>query len=573
MELHLNAFSALVGANNVGKSNILNAIHWFVRPDKLEKSHFNESSNAIIIEGDIAGISTELLDALDSSHASRLRRFVGNEMISFRRTMEQPGAGSTATLEVWNPETQAFEVNPTGIPSAISALFPEPVRVEAMVDAPEDAAKNKTTTTLGKLLAKLSVPVEEGQGARLNELFGEVGKLFSSEGENRAEELKEFDRDATQAVQDYFPGIGISVHFPQPSLPELFKSGTVRVKEDGADESREFSELGHGAQRSIQMAMVQLLAARAKRDSDSPRCTLLLIDEPELYLHPQAIEQVRRSLKKLSETGYQVVFSTHSPLLIDRGDLSETNIVYKPDLRTGTKVNKRVSESVREVLEGDALKQSQVLFELGNAIEILFCRKVLLVEGDTEPKVIPSLYSAVRGCSLRADKTGVVRLSGSGDTGKALQVLKVIGVNARALVDLDFAFKQAVRSGLIEEGNPHRQAVRQWFRDHQTSHEITLCDEGFPTKQSDGGAERAYQKMAQDGANAESIQSLHDELKAKAVWLWRKGSIEQVMGIDHKNDPTAMTCKCLDLENKGPTALAEEEECRAFCEWLAAPSY
>ena len=278
LELQMSAFSPLVGENNVGKSNILNAIQWFVKPDKLEKSHFNKISEAIVVEGEIACISDELLDVLDISHANRLRPFVSNGVITLKRSMERPGAASSAKLEVFNPESRTFEVNPTGIPAAISALFPEPVRVEAMVDAPEDAAKNKTTTTLGKLLAKLSTPIEEGQGARLNELFSEVGKLLSAEGTNRAEELKEFDRDATQAIQDYFPGISISVHFPQPSLPELFKSGTVRVKEGDAAESREFAELGHGAQRSIQMAMVQLLAARARRDNNAPRCTLLLID-------------------------------------------------------------------------------------------------------------------------------------------------------------------------------------------------------------------------------------------------------------------------------------------------------
>lgn len=231
-------------------------------------------------------------------------------------------------------------------------------------------------------------------------------------------------------------------------------------------------------------------------------------------------------------------------------------------------MNKRVSESVRDIMDCDAVKQAQVLFELGNAIEILFCRKVLLVEGDTEPKVLPSLYSAIRGCSLRADKTGVVRMSGSGGIGKALQILRAMGVNARPLVDLDFAFKQAVRSGLIEEDNPQRLTVKQWSHDHQNTHGITLCDEGLPTKKSDGGAEGAYQKMAKDRTNIPGIQSLHDQLKSKGVWLWRKGSIEQVMGIDHKNDPAAMTGKCLELESIGIAALAEPEECRAFCDWL-----
>jgi len=52
------------------------------------------------------------------------------------------------------------------------------------------------------------------------------------------------------------------------------------------------------------------------------------------------------------------------------------------------------------------------------------------------------------------------------------------------------------------------------------------------------------------------------------IELWRKGSIEQMIGIDVKNDPTAIPQKCLDLQEQGGGALDYEDECGAFCEWL-----
>jgi putative ATP-dependent endonuclease of OLD family len=570
LELYLSPFTALVGENNTGKSNILNAIQWFVKPDKLDKDHFYDPQSPIEIEGEIIGITDEILNALADSHAGRLRPYVKNQKLVIRRRMESPGAASTAKLEIRDPASGNFDPNPTGIPAAILALFPDPVRVEAMVDAPEDASKNKSTSTLGKLLAKLSEPVERGQGKRLSEIFDEVGKIMSASGQDRAEELLEFDRDASAAVQEFFPGIDLSIHFPPPVLSDLFKSGTVLVKEEGANGHRKFEELGHGAQRSIQMALVQLLASRVRQSQETPRCTLLLIDEPELYLHPQAIEQTRMSLKRLASAGYQVVFSTHSPLLVDSEDMPDASIISKPDVFTGTKANVRVRESVVEVITGDTVKQAQVLFELGNSSEVLFCRRVLLVEGHTEPRVIPSMYGAVKGRTLRADKMGIVQLSGSGDTGKALRVVQAIGISARALVDLDYAFRQAVRTGLVAADHPSRVSVRQWFQTNRDTHKFELDQEGFPTKKSTGGAEGAFRVMSKDPANEAAIQRLHDDLKSQDIWMWKKGSIEQVMGIDLKNNPTAIVSKCLELGTQGSSILAEEAECLAFCDWLCA---
>ena len=41
-------------------------------------------------------------------------------------------------------------------------------------------------------------------------------------------------------------------------IKELFKSGTIKVFEDESEEGRDVSILGHGAQRSIQMALIRL---------------------------------------------------------------------------------------------------------------------------------------------------------------------------------------------------------------------------------------------------------------------------------------------------------------------------
>ena len=314
INLKLGLLSPLVGQNNVGKSNILNAIQWLIKPSAIDSSYFREPNQDIIVQAEIEGLNDGLLnDILFEKHAERIKPFIQNERLKIRRVLP---AGlknvASAKLHVWNPATNEFVSNPNGIDGALKNLFPEPVRIEAMVDAPEDVAKNKTSSTLGRLIAQLTEPIAQQHQKEFEGIFSALTQTLSCHGENRPSELHDFDSEATEVLKSFFPGLRLSVDFPSPQLPDLLKSGTVKVIEDTDDILRDFTDLGHGAQRSIQMAMVQLLAKRSQDQSKLPRCTLLLIDEPELYLHPQAIEQVRLSLNRLSQSGLFLVRTAHS---------------------------------------------------------------------------------------------------------------------------------------------------------------------------------------------------------------------------------------------------------------------
>jgi len=64
---------------------------------------------------------------------------------------------------------------------------------------------------------------------------------------------------------------------------------------------------------------------------------IILIDEPGSYLHPKAQDDVLKFLEKLSEKN-QIIFTTHSPFLIDTKKLTNVRLVTKPDLEKGTKI-------------------------------------------------------------------------------------------------------------------------------------------------------------------------------------------------------------------------------------------
>lgn len=360
----------------------------------------------------------------------------------------------------------------------------------------------------------------------------------------------------------------LKVDFPKPALTDLLKSGTVSIIEDGLPDKRKFEDMGHGAQRSIQMALLKLLAEKSSQAGNPSRCSILLIDEPELYLHPQAIETIRIALKSLANTGYQIVFNTHSPFLIENEDMPYCNIVTKVSPTVGTKVCQRAADAVDAIIPNDDPEKHRILFELKNASQILFSNSVVLVEGNTERVLMPQLYQTFTGRSMIQDKIGLVCMDSCGSMHTAIEVLGLMGINAKSVVDLDYAYKGGVRAGLIEADNTDRQSGIDWFSANAEVQNITLCEEGLPKKGTDGGAEGGYHRMSQDGENATSINNLHEQLKEKSFFCWKVGSIERVLGLAQKNSSLEFRNFVDGMKQNGQNHLAEVDEFREFIDWV-----
>ena len=65
--------------------------------------------------------------------------------------------------------------------------------------------------------------------------------------------------------------------------------------------------------------------------------TILLLDDPGVYLHPLGQEDLKKTLEQLSASN-QLVFVTHSPFMIYREHLERTRIVDKESEKGGTKL-------------------------------------------------------------------------------------------------------------------------------------------------------------------------------------------------------------------------------------------
>ena len=424
--------------------------------------------------------------------------------------------------------------NPAGIDNAISALFPDPIFIGAMEDATEDVGKFGASTVIGKLLKEIKDEVITRHSPSVADALEKVGRKLSANSDEKDESLASLDKSIQQQLKDLFPGVSAKTHIPVPEFSEFIKSATIRIFEDEYEspDGRDVSSLGHGTQRSIQIALIQCLAeARRKAKGESSRTTLLLIDEPELYLHPQAIEVVRAALKRLTDNDYQVVMSTHSANMISRSD-AESTLLIRNNTDKGTHCYGRMKDAVRLAIK-DFDSQSQTLFALSNSSKILFSDSVVIVEGKTELILLPEIFQKKIDHTPDEVKLGFVELGGATNVPNAMKVLKSMSVPCKAIVDLDFAFTVAVNNALIDPKDVNISKCKSVLKELEESGKIDLNAQGLPkNKNSRVSAAKAFEFLASHDSAKPYILKLHEELKSKGIWIWTMGTIESQLGIE-----------------------------------------
>lgn len=195
-----------------------------------------------------------------------------------------------------------------------------------------------------------------------------------------------FDRFA-ELVRTTWPGMAVL----PPEKPDLL-SRTLHMfcREDRVD--RELYWAGFGFQVWCQMLTHVSRAAS---------CDLLIVDEPEIYLHP---EVQRRLLGILREAGPDVLLATHSSEIMSEADPSEIMLIDKTK-RAAQRLHDIAS--VQNALDAVGSVQNITLTQLARN------RRVLFVEDDHDFDIIRR-YAQVYGLKELAVALGVTPVRSEG---------------------------------------------------------------------------------------------------------------------------------------------------------------
>lgn len=317
-----------VGDNNSGKSTVMEALLFlFEGPSATkwtpEKFYSTDAMGPTRVEVDIAedvdGLVSQdkfsrLADYIFEDQGQRILRL---DRCSVDRTVEQNGKSKQITVKAvcfWHPERRQFE-NVTGIDASVKSIFDfEAVWADAHPSEHIDFANTKT---LGRLLD--SAFKQFTQTDSWQTLAKAHEKAFSPDEEGSfLKEAQQLAADIKHLVDEQYGSADYRFDFGLPDAAVFMKQGHLHV-DDGAGETP-IEGKGTGMQRAVALAIIQLYArASAMLDETNPTPLVLILDEPETWLHPSAQLRLGDALSAIGKRD-QVFVVTHSPYLIRKFD-------------------------------------------------------------------------------------------------------------------------------------------------------------------------------------------------------------------------------------------------------------
>jgi len=172
-----------------------------------------------------------------------------------------------------------------------------------------------------------------------------------------------------------------------------------------------------------------LLMISAKVKADYLSNTIILIDEPDIGLHPTGVQFLRKELEKISKNNVLVV-SSHSIFMIDKERIDRHLIVKKEDEITNVTIG-----SVSDILDEEVLYRA-----LGFSFVDLLKRKNIVFEGWRDKHAFQRwLRSASVSSATKSEwkDIGMMHALGAKDVARVSSLLEGFGREYFILTDSD----------------------------------------------------------------------------------------------------------------------------------------
>jgi putative ATP-dependent endonuclease of the OLD family len=219
---------------------------------------------------------------------------------------------------------------------------------------------------------------------RFRQLISLAMKLLRTDEFNKLE--ASIKRNALEQLGLDAETDGIDLYFTPMGTMDFYKSLDLIVKDH--DFSISATEVGEGFQNAIVLAVLRAFEETRRAGA------ILLIEEPEMFLHPQMQRALYKTLRKIGETN-QVIYTTHSPHFVSVPEYGDVRLVRRDDGDTYV---------VQSPLASDAKRREKFLKELDpERSEMFFANRLLLVEGDTEKLSFPEFAKKV---AIDLDRAG-----------------------------------------------------------------------------------------------------------------------------------------------------------------------
>lgn len=446
LEISAQDLMIIIGQNNHGKSNLLSSILFFFGEIKHQDLDFSQGSSELFVEIEFENLDEQDLNTfskyvtanntirvrktaywggsftyngwietceqefLQENNAANYTSRAAAEILPFYPYLPQTGRitkqqiieaqqvyiENHADQITWNYQLET--TNFLGLKSVAKGIFGEVYFLPAIKNASDDFS-SKETSIFSKLLSEVIDDMSEhnsdwnGTKELVSELFAKFNKhIDGQENINRPQQLIDFENELSEELNSW--GASFDIQITPPDIDTIFKVNTSVWVNDGA--RTDIARKGHGLQRAVTIALIQLIAKRQLQAFQNTETTsravsksrYFIFEEPELYLHPQAQRALFDTLTQLSETGNQVILCTHSSNLINIDKYKSIYIVKKESEEIGSEV----IQCEEDLFNGDQKLELDLCYWINpDRGELFFAKKVILVEGATDKVIIPLL--------------------------------------------------------------------------------------------------------------------------------------------------------------------------------------
>ena len=389
--IDLDEIVVLVGPNNVGKTSILKAYQVVMSHGSKEgKLSVEDFPGGVIDANNLPEIQLVTIVSDNTPGEQWISHQEGGEM-EVRERWYWSDEGDP-TREGWNAEKQNWDAQvPWGAPNIAKSRRPEPHRVGAF-DSPEKQSEeiaNILVVALNDRLKDLEAEAQENDESPYAQLLENVKQIKKEIVKDVQAEIEAVEDQLKSAVRDVFPNYDVKFDAKADEIPEkwlkLFQSNPqLRMgPENGFLCSIE--RQGSGARRTLLWTALRVVSDKKSENKTETRPHVLLFDEPEICLHPDAIREACNLLYELPRNAnWQVMVTTHSPCFVDVSRDNTTIVRVERDAY-GDVSGTTIFRPERAQLDPNDMQNLKLLNLCDpHVTEFFFGGRSIIVEGDTE---------------------------------------------------------------------------------------------------------------------------------------------------------------------------------------------
>jgi putative ATP-dependent endonuclease of OLD family len=274
------------------------------------------------------------------------------------------------------------------------------------------------------------------------------------------------------------------------------------------------------------------------------RDALIIVDEPELHLHPRWQSHLLDLFVDLStRTGNQFLLATHSPMFVSPSSVASVSRVYSQD---------QESNVVR--LRPEGLPKNKNLLQIVNSQnneKMFFADKVILVEGVSDRLFFEAVFAQLSVGAKESSVCEIVSVGGKNFFSDYAALLKAASVPHMIVADLDYV-DQCGGAEIKKLFAPDLKKIKKDLSDGSSKDGASLMESIEKAVDSGETAELEViwnyvkarrRRLRIDLSDAEKLQldEFLKERKEHGVFILSLGSLEEYLPPGHKDKDIAKT--------------------------------